>query len=236
MRRCRHDLLPCGALRAYLDARVHAAYGLASCGHGPHLASPRITDDFAALCACGGRFSGTESEARARELLASRMADATGRTVQRGRVRYRCWARGPARLILPDGRSLEAQGLVRTPATPPLGLTARLVDLGRGTPGDVGSIKETVRGAIVLVRHEFMMSGGHVHRRKKYDAARAAGAAGFVIACHEPGRPGGDRFVRRRRLGSRSGRWHQLRSGCGARRLCRATGNNRTLQVALPIP
>lgn len=150
-------------------------------------ASPRITDDFAALCACGGRFSGTESEARARELLASRMADATGRTVQRGRVRYRGWARGPARLILPDGRSLESQGLVRTPATPPLGLTARLVDLGRGTPGDVESIKETVGGAIVLVRHEFMMSGGHVHRRKKYDAARAAGAAGFVIACHEPG-------------------------------------------------
>jgi Zn-dependent M28 family amino/carboxypeptidase len=150
-------------------------------------ASPRITDDFAALCACGGRFSGTESEARARELLASRVADATGRTVRRGRVHYRGWARGPARLVLPDGRSLEAQGLVRTPATPPQGLTARLVGLGRGTPGDVESVKEMVRGAIVLVLHEFMMSGGHVHRRKKYDAARAAGAAGFVIACHEPG-------------------------------------------------
>ena len=26
-----------------------------------------------------------------------------------------------------------------------------------------------------------------MHRRKKYDAARAAGAVGFVIACHEPG-------------------------------------------------
>lgn len=150
-------------------------------------ASSRIVDDFAALCACGGRFSGTESEARARELLASRVADATGRTVQRGHVHYRGWARGPARLILPDGRSLEAQGLVRTPATPPQGLTARLVDLGRGTPGDVESAQERVRGAIVLARHEFMMSGGHVHRRKKYDAARDAGAAGFVIACHEPG-------------------------------------------------
>jgi len=150
-------------------------------------ASPRIVEDFAALCACGGRFSGTESEVRARELLASRLADATGRTVQRGRVHYRGWARGPARLILPDGRNLEAQGLVRTPATPPPGLTARLVDLGRGTPGDVESADTTVRGAIVLARHEFMMTGSHVHRRKKYNAARAAGAAGFVIACHEPG-------------------------------------------------
>ena len=26
--------------------------------------SPRIADDFAALCACGGRFAGTPSEAR----------------------------------------------------------------------------------------------------------------------------------------------------------------------------
>ena len=150
-------------------------------------ASPRIIDNFAALCACGGRFSGTESEAQARELLAGRVADATGRTVQRGRVHYRGWVRGPARLILPDGRSLEAQGLVRTPGTPPQGLTARLVDLGRGTPGDVESAQQRVRGAIVLVRHEFMMASGHVHRRKKYDAARAAGAAGLVIACHEPG-------------------------------------------------
>lgn len=47
-------------------------------------ASPHIIDDFAALCACGGRFSGTDSEVRARELLAKRMTDATGRAVQRG--------------------------------------------------------------------------------------------------------------------------------------------------------
>ena len=32
--------------------------------------SPRITEDFTALCACGGRFAGTESELRARELMA----------------------------------------------------------------------------------------------------------------------------------------------------------------------
>jgi aminopeptidase YwaD len=44
-----------------------------------------------------------------------------------------------------------------------------------------------VRGAIVLVRHEYMLGADHVHRRRKYDAARAAGAAGFVIAFHEPG-------------------------------------------------
>lgn len=149
--------------------------------------SRRIADDFMTLCRFGGRFAGTDSEARAREFLAGRVAEATGVPVHRDAVRYRGWARGPASLRLPDGRSLPALGLVRTPATPPDGLTATLVDLGRGSPDDVARTRESVRGAIVLVRHEFMLGAGHLHRRRKYDAARAAGAAGFVIAFHEPG-------------------------------------------------
>jgi len=52
-------------------------------------ASQRIVEDLAALCACGGRFAGTESEVRAREFLASRMAEVTGASVRRGRVSYR---------------------------------------------------------------------------------------------------------------------------------------------------
>ncbi len=149
--------------------------------------SRRIAEDFSALCAFGGRFAGTESEMRAREWLALRVEQAIGVTPRRDVVAYRGWTRGPARIVLPDGRNLPALGLVRTLATPSTGLTAPLLDLGRGTPDDVVRAGAAVRGAIVLVRHEFMVGTGHVHRRRKYDAARAAGAAGFVIAFHEPG-------------------------------------------------
>ncbi|MBX9701335.1 MAG: M28 family peptidase, partial [Acetobacteraceae bacterium] len=67
------------------------------------------------------------------------------------------------------------------------GLTARLLDLGRGTPAQIAAAAAAVHGAIVLVRHEYMLGTGHMHRRRKYEAARDAGAAGFLIACHEPG-------------------------------------------------
>ena len=75
----------------------------------------------------------------------------------------------------------------RTPSTPSHGVRAPLVDLGRGTPADVARCGDVVQGAIALVRHEFMMGDSHVHRRRKYDAARTAGANGFIIACNEPG-------------------------------------------------
>jgi Zn-dependent M28 family amino/carboxypeptidase len=148
-------------------------------------ANPRIVSDFQALCDCGGRFAGTASEARAQAFLAERLAAIA--PVRRDTVPYRGWTRGPARVALPDGQTLAAHALVRSVATPQAGLAAPLVDLGRGTPADILRAGETVRGAIVLVRHEFMLGRDHVHRRRKYDAARAAGAAGFLIAAHLPG-------------------------------------------------
>lgn len=141
-------------------------------------ADTHLLRDFDALCDCDGRFAGTEGEARARDHLAGQLP-AIGAT-RRETVSYLGWTRGPARI---DGH--DAAALVRSPAT--TGLTAKLVDLGRGAAEDFARAGDRVRGAIVLVRHEFMVGTGHLHRRKKYDAARAAGAAGFVIACHVPG-------------------------------------------------
>ena len=72
--------------------------------------SRQIEQDFAALCGCGGRFAGTESEARARDYLAERVAQATGCGVTRHAVRYRGWMRGEACIVLSDGSSLPAAG------------------------------------------------------------------------------------------------------------------------------
>lgn len=150
-------------------------------------ASPRINADFAAICATGGRFSGTASEKAAVEWLAPRLAEATGAAVTREPIPYRGWSRIGARVTDARGVTHKAEALGRSPATPPEGLEAPLLDLGRGTPEQILAAGEAVRGAIILVRHEFMVGTGHVHRRKKYECARDAGAAGFLIACHEPG-------------------------------------------------
>ncbi len=150
-------------------------------------ASRRIARDFSAICALGGRFSGTVSEKAAVEWLAPRLAEASGAAVTREAIEYRGWSRIGARVVDGAGRSHPAEALGRSPSTPPDGLLAPLLDLGRGTPEQILAAGEAVRGAIILVRHEFMVGTGHVHRRKKYEAARAAGAAGFLIACHEPG-------------------------------------------------
>lgn len=145
----------------------------------------RIVDDFHALCDCGGRFAGTESEAKACRLLDQALAGIA--PVRREPVAYRGWSRGPAHVTLADGTRFAAEALVRSPATAPAGLAAPLVALGRGTPEDIARAGERVRGAIVLVSHEFMIGRDHVHRRRKYDAARTAGAAGLLIANHVPG-------------------------------------------------
>jgi Zn-dependent M28 family amino/carboxypeptidase len=146
-------------------------------------ASPRLWNDFQAICATGGRFSGTDSEKRAVEWLALRAAEASGAAVEREGIPYRGWTRGPSS-VLAAGVEWPAHALGRSPAGV---VKARLLDLGRGTPQQIEAAGEAVRGAIVLVRHEFMVGTGHMHRRRKYEAAREADAAGFLIACHEPG-------------------------------------------------
>lgn len=144
--------------------------------------SKRIVEDHRSICGFGGRYCGTASERRAREWLAQRLAEAAGTEVRREIVPYRGWRRGASRVTLPDGRSCAAQALGRSPSTAPGGLRAPLLDVGRGTPGEIAALGGAARGAILLVRHEFMLGPGHVHRRAKYEAARAGGAAGFLIA------------------------------------------------------
>jgi len=146
-----------------------------------------IVEDFDALCACGGRFAGTPSEGQAREFLALRLAAATGGAVRREAVAYRGWDRGPARLTLGTGRHFAATGLGRSAATPAGGLRARLLDLGRGAPADFAAAAGAIAGRIVLVQHEYMLASGHIHRRRKYEMAKAAGAVGFLIAYQHPG-------------------------------------------------
>ena len=59
--------------------------------------------------------------------------------------------------------------------------------MGRGEIADFAKRADDVAGRIALVRHEYMFTEDTLHRRYKYDAARGAGAVGFLIANHISG-------------------------------------------------
>ncbi len=143
--------------------------------------------DFEALCALGGRLAGTPSEQRAMALVAERGAAASGVACRSIPVPYGGWRALRTELRLADGSVVPGHPLVRSVATPADGLTAEVIDLGRGTPEEFAAHRGEIAGRIVLVRHELMFVAGTIHRRRKYDMAREAGAVGFLIAGPVPG-------------------------------------------------
>ena len=145
-------------------------------------ADDKLWPDFLAICDCGGRFAGTESEARAFALIDARAEAATGLNGRAIPVPYKGWMAKRAYLSLPDRTEATCHALVRSVATSPGGLTAEVVDLGRGTPEEFAAHAGDLKGRIALVRHELMFAAGTIHRRRKYVAARA-GRRGRLPDC-----------------------------------------------------
>jgi aminopeptidase YwaD len=143
--------------------------------------------DFLAICDCGGRLAGTESERRALALIEERAKVGTGVDGRSLPVPYGGWTPTRASLTLADGSHVACKPLLRSVATPPSGLTAEIVDIGRGTPEEFAAHARDIVGRIALVRHEPMFVAGTIHRRRKYLAAQEAGAVGFLIAGPMPG-------------------------------------------------
>jgi hypothetical protein len=142
--------------------------------------------DFEALCDCGGRRAGTASEQEALRFASGRLASSGGR-MRAQPVHYAGWRLRDAALTLEDGSALACTPLLGSQGTGPSGLVAEVCDLGRGTEEDFRRHADWVRGRIALVRHEYMFSSRHIHRRRKLGWATAAGAAAFIIANPEPG-------------------------------------------------
>ena len=145
--------------------------------------------DFEALCRFGGRFCGSDSEKQAVAYLKDQLETAFPGQWESLPMAFDGWRRTGQTLerLTPTAEPLDCHALVWSPETPGGGLEAEVVDLGRGTPDEIHEAAETVRGRIVLVRHEYMFSPDTVHRRAKYDAAREHGAVGFLIGYHLPG-------------------------------------------------
>src|ERR1041384_7843781 len=94
--------------------------------------SSQMWADFNRICDFGGRLAGSESEHSARHALMEMGEAATRVECQCLDVPYRGWKAERCELRLSDGTLLPSNPLVRSGATAPEGLTAEVVDLGRG--------------------------------------------------------------------------------------------------------
>jgi len=146
--------------------------------------------EFEAICDTGGRFSGTESEKQAVRHLKQRIETLFGRPPDVISTAYDGWSRQSHALtrLTPSPLELECLSLVWSPSTPPGGLEADVVDMGRGELSEFESRAKELAGRIPLVRHEYMFTENTLHRSYKYAAARAAGAVAFLIANHLHGK------------------------------------------------
>ncbi|WP_170149770.1 M28 family peptidase [Rhodoplanes roseus] len=155
----------------------------------PGVVDRALWADFETLCGFGGRVAGSPGEQAALDWALGRLtdiADSAGTPAPHAwPVAYAGWHCRDARLIdLGSGRALACTPLLGTAAT--AGIEAEVIDLGRGRPDDFDRHADSVRDRIVLVRHEYPFSTGHVHRRVKLGLAQRLGAVGFLIAHPEP--------------------------------------------------
>lgn len=146
--------------------------------------SAEMFKDLDALCSFGGRFCGMESEAKALQYLRGRLADIPGIRVTEHDYEYDGWRRVRSQITLlgPETRVRPAHSLMWSPNTPKDGLTAEVVDIGRGTFESFEANAARIPGRVVLVRHEHPFCTETIHRMKKYMWARERGATGFLIA------------------------------------------------------
>jgi hypothetical protein len=158
-----------------------------------HLLSPPVSSsdplmwaDFQALCDLGGRVAGSASEAAALAFTRQRLAAVPGAKVRDDPVDYPGWRCRTARLTgAMTGVSFQCTPLLGTASA--AGMVAEVLDLGLGRVEDFERNANRIRGRIVMVRHEYPFTSGHVHRRVKLSLAQQMGAVGFLIAHPERG-------------------------------------------------
>ena len=117
-------------------------------------ADERLWRDFLALCDCGGRLAGTQSEKASLALARASLEEIDSRGTRLETVAYAGWRRGPASLTLEDtGLALGCHALVGSQSTAAVGLSAEVLDLGLGTLEQFEQHAAQIAGHIAMVRH-----------------------------------------------------------------------------------
>lgn len=157
--------------------------------------TPMVRDLQALTDSIGGRPTGSEANRRAFDWALARFR---GAGVDARKEPFRMpglWLERSARATVQGGGVAFAPRVAALPfssATPAPGLTAPLVDAGRGAEADFAALGGRAKGAFVLVETEELtdldglfreyVEAGHIERR-----AIAAGAAGLVYMSSRPG-------------------------------------------------
>jgi len=140
-----------------------------------------VTTHFNQLCDFGGRLCGTDSEKNALNYVSSYLSSLSQGTVHIHPVEYPGWKCDDSHIII-DTLQYEAVPLPGCASLAGDGVDLEIVDAGRGTPDELQSLADKIKGRAVLVTHEYMFAADHVHRSRKLEMAESLGAAVFIIA------------------------------------------------------
>jgi carboxypeptidase Q len=113
----------------------------------------RLTDEI------GGRLSGSPAMARAAQWAVAAFRDAGIDDVHTEKFTIpHTWSEGPTHIeiLSPSGFPAHGISVAWSPATPPGGIEADLVDAGAGAPEDFARMGASARGAILLVHTDVL--------------------------------------------------------------------------------
>jgi Zn-dependent M28 family amino/carboxypeptidase len=148
-----------------------------------------MSENLEALCdGLGSRFAGSEEEAEAAQFLAEKMREYGLASVRKEAVTYTGWVRGDVSLHILEPVESEV-ACITLPHSPPVDVTAEVVDVGDGSPEDFEAMAEELAGKFVLTNSVTYPGSSKrwIHRNEKYGRALLAGAAGFIFVNHYPG-------------------------------------------------
>jgi hypothetical protein len=157
--------------------------------------TPMVRDLQVLTDSIGGRPTGSEANRRAFDWALARFREAGVEARKEPFQMPGLWLERSARATVKGGGVTFAARVAALPfstPTPAAGLTAPLVDAGRGAEADFAALGGRAKGAFVLVETEELadldglfreyVESGHIERR-----AIAAGAAGLVYMSSRPG-------------------------------------------------
>lgn len=151
--------------------------------------SDEVMNNLLALCdGYGSRFAGSLQEKEAAEFIAKKLSEYGLPLVEQEAVNYTGWRRGETvlKVVEPVERIVPC---ITLPHSPPVDLTADIVDVGNGSPKEFTAAASELPGKFAFTNSVTYPPGSRrwIHRHEKYDRAMLAGAAGFIFVNHYPG-------------------------------------------------
>jgi Zn-dependent M28 family amino/carboxypeptidase len=139
----------------------------------------------------GHRFMGTESERQAKDYILELFKAAGLENSREEPFHYHGWKRGPCtvKMLSPVQREIWAFAHVHSGSTPPGGIEAQVIDVGKGVKQDFEARAAQVKGKIAMGTTGWYPGQSYftAHRTGKHGWARDFGAAGLIIKNETPG-------------------------------------------------